>query len=73
MAIRTQKEKTTLRLELDNGIVDGRQRIIYKNFTKVKTSAQDEDLYATAAAIGGLQSKEVLGVKRLEEISLVEE
>ena len=57
MAIRTQKEKTTLRLELDNGIVDGRQRIISKNFTKVKTSAQDEDLYATAAAIGDFKAR----------------
>lgn len=73
MAVTAHKEKSTLRLELDNGIVDGRQRIQSKNFSKVKTTAQDEELYDTALVIGNLQSKDLLKVKRLEEISLLSE
>lgn len=73
MAIVAQKDKSSLRLEFDNGIVDGNQRIKSKNYSKVKVTAGDEELYGTALAIGGLQSKDLLKVKRLEEISLVSE
>ena len=73
MAIVANKEKTTLKLELDNGIVDGRQRIISKNFTKVKVDATDEGLHGTALAMADLQNKDLLRVKRLEEISLLSE
>ena len=73
MAIIAVKEKSTLKLELDNGIVDGKQRVLSKNFTKIKTNAADEDLHGTALAIGNLQNKDLLKVKRVEEISLVAE
>ena len=73
MAIVAVKEKSTLKLELDNGIVDGKQRITSKNFTKVKATAGDEELHGTAVAIANLQSKDLLKVKRVEEMSLVSE
>jgi len=73
MAVNPIKEKTTLKLELDNGIVDGKQLVKSKNYNKVKTTATDEELYNTAVAIAGLQSRDLLKVKRIEEITLIEE
>ena len=73
MAIVAIKEKSTLKLELDNGIVDGRQRVLSKNFSKVKNTAADEELHGTAIAIASLQSKDLLKVKRVEELSLENE
>ena len=73
MAVNPIKEKTTLKLELDNGIVDGKQLVKSKNYNKVKTTATDEELYNTAVAIAGLQSRALLKVKRSEAITLIEE
>lgn len=73
MAVNPIKEKTTLKLELDNGVVDGKQLVKSKNYNKVKTTATDEELYNTAVAIAGLQSRDLLKVKRIEEITLIEE
>ena len=71
MAIIAHKEKSTLRLELDNGIVDGKQKTLSKSFTKVKTDAADEDLHVTALAIADLQSKDLINIKKIEEVSLI--
>ena len=73
MAIKTTKEKTNLKLQLDGGIVDERQRVISKSFTKVKAEALDEDLYEVAKALEGLQNNELLNVLRVEETSIEEE
>lgn len=73
MAIIAVKEKATLKLELDNGIVNGRQRVLSKNFSKVKTDATDEGFHGTAVVIANLQNKDLLKVKRVEETSLVSE
>lgn len=73
MAIIATKEKSTLRLELDNGIVDGKQKTLSKSFTKVKTDAADEDVHGTAVAIADLQSKDLIRVKKIEEVSLISE
>lgn len=73
MAVISVKEKTSLRLELDNGIVDGNQRVLSKTFSKVKTTAEDEDLHGTAVILGSLQNKDVLNIRRIEEILLEEE
>ncbi|WMM24304.1 DUF1659 domain-containing protein [Tissierella sp. MB52-C2] len=72
MAITTIKEKTSLRLELDGGIVDGKQKIHPKSFTQIKTTAEDQDLYNAAAAIAGLQDKNLLKVQRVETTTLIE-
>lgn len=71
MAIRNIKEKTNLKLELDGGIVDEKQKFISKTYSKIKTDALDEELYETAVALQTLQSKDLLNVKRVEEMSLV--
>ena len=73
MAIRTNKEKLTLRLELDQGIVNGKQKVKTKSFTQIKTTAEDQALFNTAMAIADLQEKDLLRVQRLELISISEE
>ena len=71
MAIVNVKEKVTLKLELDGGIVNGRQRTISKSLSKVKTDALDVDLHGTAEALAAMQSKNLLNVKRIEESKIV--
>lgn len=73
MAISTVKERLSLKLELDGGIVNGRQRIQAKTLNNVKTDAADENLFNTAVVLAGLQNKDLLKVKRVEETALVEE
>ncbi|NLY85381.1 MAG: DUF1659 domain-containing protein [Tissierellia bacterium] len=73
MAIGNIKEKTTLRLELDGGVVDGKQKLIPRSFSQIKTTASDEELYNTATAIASLQNKNLMGVKKIEVSSLWEE
>ncbi|HLS53002.1 MAG TPA: DUF1659 domain-containing protein [Tissierellaceae bacterium] len=67
MAVVGEKEKVTLRLGLDAGLVDGQQKIQTKSFTRIKTTAENEDLYNTALVLAGLQSKDLLEVKKVEE------
>lgn len=72
MAINPMKEKVVLKLELDGGMVDGKQKIISKSFSKVKTDALDDNLHATATSIAGLQENGLLNVKKIETTDLVE-
>lgn len=73
MAIQTVKEKLALRLELNGGIVNGKQKIHPKTFAQIKTTADDVNLHAAATAIAGLQEKSLLKVQRVETTSLIEE
>lgn len=72
MAIETVKEKISLRLELDGGIVNGKQKIHPKSFTQIKTTAEDQNLYDAATAIASLQEKSLLKVQRVETTTLTE-
>lgn len=73
MAINPIKEKVVLKLELDGGIIEGKQKVISKSFSKIKTDALDENLHGAAMSIGGLQEEALLKVKRVETTDLVEE
>ncbi|MFA5575920.1 MAG: DUF1659 domain-containing protein [Tissierellaceae bacterium] len=73
MAIGNLKEKMTLRLELDGGMVEGKQKILPRSFSQIKADANDEALYSTAVALSGLQTKDLLKVKRIEVTSLWED
>lgn len=73
MAVVSVKEKASLRLVLDNGVVDGKQKIMSKTFNKIKTTVEDEDLYGVAVVLGNLQNKEVLDIRKVEETILSEE
>lgn len=73
MAIQNLREKVTLKLELDDGVVNGKQKLSSKSFTQIKTTATDEALYSTAITIADLQSKDLLKVKRHEVTSIFNE
>lgn len=73
MAITTVKEKMSLKLELDAGILDGKQKVKSKVFNNVKTDATDDSLHEVAVTLAGLQDKDLLNVKRIEETLLREE
>lgn len=73
MAIQTVKEKITLRLELDGGVVDGKQKVNSKSFTQIKTTADDENLLNTAHVLASLQERDLLKVKRIETTNLISE
>lgn len=73
MAVITNKERVTLKLELDGGIVNGRQRITSKNINNMKLDASDEAIHGTGLALSSLQSREVFKIKKVEELALEEE
>ncbi len=73
MAINPMKEGVILKLEFDGGIVDGKQKVNSKSFSKIKTNVVDENLYGTATSIASLQEESLLKVKRIETTALIEE
>lgn len=73
MAINTLMEKVVLKLELDDGIVAGKQKISSKSFSQIKTDALDENLYNAATTISGLQDKDLMKVKRIDTTNLIQE
>jgi hypothetical protein len=73
MAMETVKEKLALKLELDGGMVNGKQKTLSKTFSQIKTTADDANLHAAATAIAGLQEKSLLKVQKVETTSLISE
>lgn len=73
MAISTVRDKVVLKLELDNGVEDGKQKIKSKSFNRVNTDASHEALYDTGTLLASLQSRELLKVKRVDEMTLIGE
>lgn len=71
--IKAIKENTRLKLELDGGIVNNKPVKKAKTFNNVNSEAINEDIYLVGRSLAGLQSLELLGVKKLEEITLFEE
>ena len=71
MAVIGNKEKITLKMELDAGVVDGKQKIKSKAFTNIKASASDENLHGTAELFAGLQNLPLLNIKKVEETVLI--
>ena len=73
MAVTGIKESVRLKLELDGGMVGNRKITKSKIFSKVKPTAENEDLYQIAESLGSLQKLPLTKVKRLEEIQLKNE
>lgn len=71
MAIQNIKDKVVLRLEYDGGVFDGKTKVIRSSYSSIKIGSLDEELYAVATAIAGLQKKELLNVVKNDEMSLV--
>lgn len=72
MAVQVATEKVTLKLELDGGIVDGKQKVNSKSFSKIKNDAQNEDLHGTAVTMASLQERELVSVKKVETSELTQ-
>lgn len=74
MAINAVIKETKLKLELDGGLNDkGNQIVKAKTFSKVKTDADNENLFSAAESLAGLQEMPLIGIKRLDEIDLQQE
>lgn len=64
--------KKSLKLELDNGVVDGKQKIDSKTYSNISLSATDENILSAGELISGLQEKALINVKRIEEAIITE-
>lgn len=64
--------KKGLKLELDGGVVDGKQKIDSKTYSNISLSATDENILSAGELISGLQEKALINVKRIEEAIITE-
>ncbi|MGJ0846895.1 DUF1659 domain-containing protein [Tissierella praeacuta] len=71
MAMENVKEKLALKLELDGGMVNGKQKILSKTFSQIKTTADDGNLHTVAKTIANLQQKSLLKVQKVETTTLI--
>lgn len=67
------KANTRLKLELDGGMVNNKAVKKSKTFNNLNPEALNEDIYQIGKSISGLQSLELLELKKLEETILIEE
>lgn len=61
-----QVERVALRMEFSLGEVNGRKKIQSKTISSIRKDATDQGLYELATALGGLQTKPLESVKRVE-------
>ena len=59
-------EKRNLRLEHDDGIVDGKQKFKTQSVPDIKSNATDDGLYAVGIAYNALSAKEVINLKKVD-------
>jgi hypothetical protein len=64
--------KKSLKLELDGGVVDGKQKIDSKTYSNISLTATDENILSAGELISGLQEKALINVKRIEEAIITE-
>lgn len=73
MAVQRTPEVTRLQLQLQTGIGEDNKPIIRsRSFSNVKTDAVDEDVYAVAQSLAGLQQHLLLAVRRIDTNALDE-
>lgn len=71
MTIQVEKEKVSLRLTFDDGIVDGKQKLKSKSYNRIKETAGDENLFKTGQVLAGLQDKDLELISKIEVSSLL--
>ena len=59
-------EKRTLRLEHDDGIVNGKAKFKTQSVPDIKSNAADDGLYAVGVAYNALSAKMVVNVKKVD-------
>ena len=62
-----------LKLELDGGMSGDKEIRKSKTFSNVNLESEVEEIYEVGKALGGLQSFDLLNIKKLEEVILIEE
>lgn len=65
-------KKLALKINFDNGLVDGKQKLKSKTISQVGKSATDEGLLEVANVIGGLQTKDIYEILKIETKELTE-
>lgn len=72
MAVSTNIISTDLVLVMDNGIgASGQQLVKNRSFKKVKPEAANEDIYAVAQNLLGLQDKTNVAVQRRDIVEII--
>lgn len=61
--ITAQREKSSLLLELNGGIYDGKQKMIYRRFKLVNTSATNEQIYEAGLILSSLLKDDTMRIK----------
>lgn len=59
-------EKKVLRLEHDNGVINGKQQLKVHSIPDIKSDAMEHKLYAVGTAYSALSKNEVLNVKVID-------
>ena len=73
MAITAVAQDSKLKLSFDGGLDgDGKAIVKSKTFSKIKAAAVNDDVYALATSLTGLQEKPLLSVRRIDEVDLTE-
>lgn len=66
MAISSILSKKSLVLKFDAGVVNGKQTFKSKSFSKINETATDEQMYATAMALTGLQELDLEEINKID-------
>jgi len=72
MAVEVIPGNGRLVLALEDNGSDGRKVVRSKSFANLKPTAADADVYAVGQALGALQAKTVVAIKRVSEVELIE-
>ncbi|MEA1960477.1 MAG: DUF1659 domain-containing protein [Bacillota bacterium] len=74
MAVTATSLSSDLVLEMDNGTgASGQQLVKNRTYKNVKTSAVNDDVYAIAQSLIGLQDKSNLAIQRKDTVELESE
>ncbi|RQD66801.1 MAG: DUF1659 domain-containing protein [Tindallia sp. MSAO_Bac2] len=72
MPVEITNQSSRLRLRFINDIVDGREQLMSRTYSGVKTDAEDSQVFTAAQALGELQIKPVKNIIRTEEKELIQ-
>lgn len=62
----TSINKVALKINFDEGIVDGKQKLKAKTISRVGKTATDDELFEAANLLGSLQTKAIYNLQRIE-------
>lgn len=65
-------EKVSLKLEYNQGLVDGKEKFSSKNFNNIKVDATDQNLLEFSTIVENIQAKDLNKVYKLETSVLSE-